>query len=708
MSNKVKKKAKQSQEVKPTKPQKIKMMPVKEIKQRVRENHPDASKKELKVLYKEAIADEREATKRRQRILNTEQRLTRKTKSTKNAAMKHGFMVEETPYTFHPSYMEHNGKYAVYLRLYVNPGTNKDMNYISVIDFIPTQTLEGVSIFHMATDALVKNEERQKVIRKNSSANRAATTNIDQTDSQSMSDDRAAKDARIEKLNDYDDYEADLATSDPLAVFRWALVITGPSPEVIENQIEELNMYLNQQHPGAMWDILPGEQQSRFENIFSELPKDRFEMTSTGKNYAGLDLAVNAGLNDEQGLPLGLDSLALTQTTAYFDFEKHTSKQAIIAMPSSSFIPRYKVPNSNTWPSAPSIIGQYAANQIVLAGHRAHHIVLNEFDYFGEKGESPWVQDPTEKREIFKVYDVDKVTLNPLQGFGDINNVVNIYARLTSKLVNIFDLMLDLSLTPNQRGDLLRIIQQYDMDHGRWSVDADRQPKRTQIVDIQNHLVPTLGDIINYFTTASKKALADNRTTKADDIEGIESQLSQSLTSYGGVLNRHTSIEETDAPQVYYQFHNIEDPNIKAIQLVNLMEYVTHTADEGDVIVIHGFDNMMVRVSEMVQESISAAKRRGIRFIFTFDKIRSSEMRGRPMNDIFSMKGMYYNDLDVEVDWSMIGTIVEGEVENIRKLLNKELGATVEQNLQNKIPNQVLVHRNAESVNNFIQLNVVI
>src|SRR5699024_12832873 len=93
--------------------------------------------------------------------------------------------------------------------------------------------------------------------------------------------------------------------------------------------------------------------------------------------------------------------------------------------------------------------------------------------------------------------------------------------------------MLDLSLTPNQRGDLLRIIQQYDMDHGRWSVDADRQPKRTQIVDIQNHLVPTLGDIINYFTTASKKALADNRTTKADDIEGIESQLSQSLTKIG-------------------------------------------------------------------------------------------------------------------------------------------------------------------------------
>src|SRR5699024_12865075 len=109
----------------------------------------------------------------------------------------------------------------------------------------------------------------------------------------------------------------------------------------------------------------------------------------------------------------------------------------------------------------------------------------------------------------------------------------------------------------------------------------------------------------------------------------------------------------------------------------------------------------------MLQEYISAAKRRGIRFIFTFDKIRSSEMRGRPMNDIFSMEGMYYNDLDVEVDWSVIDTIVEGEVVNIRKLLNKELGATVEQNLQNKTINQVLVQRNAERVTNFVPLTVV-
>lgn len=616
------------------------------------------------------------------------------------------FMVENLPYNFTPSYIEHNGKYESILQMYIRPGSNKDLTYEDVIDFIPVSTLQGVQMYLISDDVLIKDDEKKRVIKKNASLNKAALEDTDRSEGDKKTDDQSAKNTRQVEMNDYDEYELILDKADPVVVFRWSLVLIADYKEDIEEQIELINTTLDQRHDGARWDSLPGEQMKRFAGLFDELDKTHYELTATAGNYSGLNLAVNSGLNDPKGMPIGSNALALTQSSAYFDFERSTFKQAAIAMArGSSSLSYYYLDETTKQPSVPSMIAQYAANQFVIEGHKVHHIVLNDFDYF-ESGR--YYRDKVINK-IFTEYDVSKLTINILQGFGDINKVVQVYSRLVEKVANIFDLMLGLKMDKDDKGIVLNAIEQFYFDNGLWNTNAAEKPKMTNIVDIDRpELYPTAADLLNDFDALANTAANKGREMKADRIETLSATLQQNLSAYTSVLGRTTSVKDTDAMQVYYSFKNIESLQLRQIQLVNIIDYVIYKAKKDDVIIIHGFDSVLTRVAEMILSSVKAAQDKGVRFIYTYDSVKSPKSVEGQMNDLFEMQNSYYIDLDTDMDWSMIGRTIPEELKIYKKAINQELGATISEVMQQKYGNRILIHRHNGNVNDFVNLRFII
>lgn len=621
-------------------------------------------------------------------------------------ADKPQFLIEDTPYRTTPSYIIHNGKYISILQLYVRPGSNRNLTYDDVIDFMPVSTLSGVEINLFNADTLIKDDKKKRIIKKNASLNKETLKDTEQSEGHKKEDDQSAKNTRMYEADDYDDYELIIDSSEPVVVFRWSIMIIADYMEDIEDQVDILNTLLDQRHDGAKWDSLPGEQYERFTTLFDEIPKSYKEMSATAYNYSGLNLAINSGLNDSKGLPLGSNALSLTESSAYFDFEKSTKKQAMIAMNrSSSKMPLYEREDETHQISVPSLIAQYAANTYMLHDHKVHHIVLNDFDYF----EPQMFYRDRVVNKIFKEYDVSKMTINPLQGFGSIDKVTQIYPRLVQKLTNIFDLMLDLNMSKEERAIVLNAIDQFYYNNDLWSANAEEKPKLTQIVEIdQPELYPTMVQLLNQFEALATKAIKSNRENKATNIETISSTLKQKMSAYTQVLARTTSIEDTDASQIYYSFKNIDSLQLRQIQLVNIIDYVIYKANKNDVIIIHGFDSVLGRVAEMVLETIQAAQNKGIRFIFTFDSIKSGENQKGQMNDMFEMEHKYYTDLDTDVDWSMVGRMIPRELQYYKKALNKELGLTISSVLQYKVANRILLHRNMGQVNDFVNLRFIV
>lgn len=615
------------------------------------------------------------------------------------------YLIDTTRYEFTPSFVKHNGRVMSIFKLYVRQGSNRKMSFSDVIDFIPMTTLENVEIHVTSKDMLLLGQEKQEKIKKNSKLGKNALEDSEKYEKEKNVDDKSRGEMRRSQIQDYNDYEMILDSSEPLVVFKWLLIIIADDEKTVDEQIETINTLLDQRHEGARWDSLPGDQMIEFQHLFDEITPTLFDHTSTGSNYAGLSFSLSAGLMDDKGVPIGSDSLSLSNSTAFFDFDSYTRKQAFIAAPRNSAIPRYQKEDELQSPSMSSIAAQTAANQITMAGHRAHHIVLNDFDYL----EDDRYLRPAETAMIFDKYDVLKTTVNPLQGFGDIEDRVNIFGRLKQKIVNIFDILSDFELNGNERAEVLEAVDKFYYNQGLWSASAEEFPEESLIVNITDEdEYPTMSMLLSEFQTMSKAAIRDSRENRTDRLDRLYSTLNENMTTYMGILGRTTSIKPSNAPEVYYDFGRIESLKLKQVQLVNLLDYIIHTAEKNDVVIIHGFDQILSKVALMLLDTIKAAQKRGIRFIFTFDSIKSPESASGKYNDMFEIQKSYYTDLDTDVDWSFIGKSMPDEIPLIEKALNQELGATISSQLQSKQSHQVLVHRKIGRVNNFIRLNPII
>lgn len=630
-------------------------------------------------------------------------------------------LVEPSSYEFSPAYFYHNGQVGTIVQLYVRKGSNRSMTFSDVLDVIPSNPRDGVRIYFIEQDGIINDDEKKEIVRANALGTREVVENEDKSTEGGIllnrKKDASEREQDTSDIEDYGTYELTLDTPEPVVYFRVCLLIVAQSQEQIEEQIEDLNTSLKQHHGGMEWDAIAGDQYDRFTGLFDELPKATTGDvdTSTGANYAGINFAASPGLCDEQGVCIGDDVLSLVQSSAVFDFENSTGSLAIVAIPSSENMLLYEkegLPHM----SASSIVAQTAANDIVMHGHKAVHLVMNDFDYSARNRGFNRVLT----NEGFDFLDCARVTINPLQGFGEVKDVSNVYNRLTRKIVNLFDILNDFRFERdtakgmNYQAIVMDAVNHFYTDKGLWSSDAMTHPERTQIVNIKEPAAyPTMGELVQSFTNYATGARAHGSVEQADAAEALKSILDANITAAMSVLGSTTTISPSTSLQTYYMFKELVDVRLRQVQFINLLEYVFHTLQKGDVLVLHGLDGVYREVMTMARDTIVAAQKRGIRVIMAFDTITSPitnpTFEGLNMSDMFSLRGPYYTDFDSDVSWSIVGAMLDEEVEHYAQIMNNaNLSTTIRTQATVRGICQGLVHRDVGRVNNFVRLTTLI
>lgn len=622
----------------------------------------------------------------------------------KRAALVDGHTYEQSP-----SFTWHNGKCMTITQLYVRVGSNRQLGFEDIIDMIPVSPMDGIDLWLIVDDRVIKDDEKKVIIRKNAISNKKAIANIAADGSEKDRDDSSANLMRRAEAEDYDEYGLIIDSAEPIITFRVQLVIQGPDEEAVEEQLNVINATFDKRHEGMSFDSVGGDQNARLTKLFSALPRDLSVMTSTGSNYAGMNFGVRPGLNDEGGIPIGYDALSLSSSTAFFNFDSSTKKLGIIAMPHSSEMKRYEMESGGTTlphVSTSSLIAQAAANDACIKGHAVKHLVLNGFDYF----ENGRYYRPRETQDIFTRHDVSKVTVNPLQGFGDVNEVVQVYNRLTKKIVDIFDALENLKLDKDDRAIILTVIQNFYMHNRLWSADAEINPLRvSRLVDADDpSTFPTMSQLINEFTTIANMAVSKNRELKADRVETLYSILSEALMSNMGAIGRPTSIKRSYAPQTYYDFGGLSSQQMVQVQMLNLLPYVMWTCSPGDMVIIHGAEALWLETLKRSYETVKAAQRKGIRVILAFDSVDTPASSSFEMASVFNLKGSWYVDLDTDVDWSIVGKMTTDELVKYEEALGLELSNVIKSRAVAKTPAQALVHRCSDMTNSFVHMSVIV
>lgn len=599
-----------------------------------------------------------------------------------------------------------NGIVGSILKLYVAPGTNRNMSFRAVLNLLPKPS-KDVKLTFIVRDASIKGEEKQKIINKNTYDNIASkrAQNADATDREK--DDAKAKMIQQTELDDYTDYQITASDATPLIVYDIFLIAESTSQEKIKTQIKSINTLLDKTYQGLSFYVQAGKQLDLLQSLYRDLEKTKIQKSSTGNNYALLNFAISEGLKDKTGVPIGLDTKAIVTSSTLFDFNKYTKSQAFIAIPKSSILRRYLVDDHHYTTS--SYLSQAVANDIIAnrPNNKIFHIVLNDFKYLND--DRYYMNDFN--KGLLKEYDMTKLTINPLQGFGEYNEIQQVYERLIQKIADIFDILLDFNLETADKAIILDAIERFYFEQSLWSPEVLDYPKRARIIKVKRpDLYPTLNLFINTFTNLVTVALKDKRELKADRIDTLQSILRQALTTYQNILGKTTSIDFDLASykQIYYTFNNVDSLAIKQVQFLNIFDFVRYISKPGDTIIIHGMDQLYQKTTDMAYNAIENAKKKGLSLLYSFDTVTAPSQKLGKMTDMFSMKELYYHDLNTDVDWSIVGNCSVDDVDKFEKVLRMSVGAQIRNQMMERSYSQVLIHRDKGHIDNFTSLDFII
>lgn len=608
-------------------------------------------------------------------------------------------------------YFTHDGVVGAIMKLQVQPGTNRNLSFRQILNLLPKPGNEAnVKLTFMVKEKSIKGEEKTKLVNENAIDNMESMEIKEGEENSREKKDKKAKLIKRDKYIDYGDYQVEASSPIPVVLYDIYLLAESYSQEAIKEQIDAINTLLDKTYAGLRFYIQPGVQMDTIQEIYKPLAHNLKHKTSTGSNYALLNFAISRGLKDQNGVPIGLDSIAITSNSTMFDFNKYTTEQAFIAIPKSSVLRRYNGVNvsKQSQYTTSSYFAQAAANNISAnnPNSKIYHLVLNNYNYIGDKR----FYLNNNSKGYLKNYDMTKLTINPLQGFGDYDEVQQVYSRLLDKIVNIFDILNDFKMPSNNKTLIRTALNEFFFHEGYWSNEIAKYPKRARIIKVKKpELYLLLSDFINQFSTISKRALSEGRENKADRVEDIQDDLSNMLSTYANVIGSPTSISiDKKAKQLYYQFNNIGNLKMKQIQFLNIFDYVRYVANPGDTIIIHGMNNLFHETTKMVHESIESARRKGIKMIYSYDTVTSPSQRIGAMSDIFKMNELYYENLNTNVDWVAVGRCDEDEVKKFEKALRMRVGSSIASQMQARAYSQVLIHRDRGHIDHFTSLDFII
>lgn len=608
-------------------------------------------------------------------------------------------------YTYTPSYIKANKNYGTVVKLNNHFGKNRNQSYGWFVNIVPKINVEGVKGYFIEVSKPLKQNEQRKVMTTASKTEKL----LDQEEGDSDKGKERLKDMHMMDIAQANVYHSE----QELAIdCKRHLLLCSKNPDEIAEQLKALNDLYREEYAGIKLESDPGDQENLFKNMLLPPKGTIYEDMMLASDYVGFDHAIRRGINDEKGVPIGELTASLTEGVAMMDLNGSFKDKILVSGTKNSYIYQY-----DPKLSAASMWGQKIAHHAMQHGHRTYHIVLNDFDFYGQANipgvKKTFSAEPIVNQVLEKI-DLSKGGLNPLQVFGDENDQVRMFTHHLDKLVYQFYLYTNRNLNTSMTIRLKKEIESFYESRGMWDSLAHKYPGRLRIIGKDPKSYPLFDQLLLTLTNYEGKT-RDKTAKKQEEAEEMVTALESVLTTNYQTINSYTNLPETDKPdkyQYYYQLGGL-DGNLKEAQFLNVFDYIAYSAQENDIIMIHGMDSLSLETAKYIKTTVQKVEKKGVRLAYLFDVIGKKENKNENDNlydieysDIFNTQGVFYEDIENDFDFTILGVMTRSDLTNYEKLIGQKLPeglSAVLTALDEK--DQFQVRRKKDLASNFVYAN---
>lgn len=591
-----------------------------------------------------------------------------------------------------------NGRYKKYLCVFAPYGRGLMMEAEDIINLKSFPTVSGCTVNTWNEFQLIEPSEYRKAMKGLSSL-----VKVNEND---LPDGGLAGDIKYATSKHSSMYLAQQADDKmPAGMYVWGIVITALTKEKLDRQVEVIlnrwggvdNYISKKYNPIQYFELIDkvGTHKYQRGRLFDRLLLSEKVNTTTLENYARLCFFQRTTLQDELGEEFGFDFLAPSQIgddgnpkypKVLIDAKGYLNTLAIVAHPRDFSRDDYvfddvykdeahtiKKPQSQA-----SVTSQQIANQFLLEGKKTIHLVLNDFDYF--KLQTPYDRDSKQLQAVIaeetQIIDGSKISVNPLQPFAtnltdEKEEEMPAYRRTKKKFNAIVQALINYQGEDSGIAD--KVFDELMVQERLWNTDNDVMVKRRNYLGLPAIKYPAFDRVITQFTTKARLFRQNNEIKEAEETKRIQRKLDSFLTNNRSLIGATTTLKLDRSKVNYYINLNNLDRLQKNIQVMNLFDFVTEFLDAGDLIILHGADQLDIRTSDYLRDQFERTFDKKVRILLSYDVTDSLEPPKRNelgTSSVFTMNGRLF-DFNLGVDFSFIGRMENPR--NYEEMVNAEL-----------------------------------
>lgn len=391
------------------------------------------------------------------------------------------------------------------------------------------------------------------------------------------------------------------------------LLVKAPTLEALDDAVAKIERLYTDRFASLWAAPYTGEQRQELSNLFRGNARKRgkgFYFTST--EFAGSYSLVTHGMEDTRGEYVGYMVGDVNNSAVLFDVDNYRHHVVVASEQYNESRGRAHV--ADMW-------GSKMSQAALLNGRRVVHIILDgaNLDDLGPKFES-----------LTYRIDMNHGDVNMFEMFGEEKDELAVFSAHMEKLTLMAEQAYETTDADRSiiRGSLREVATQFYVDNKMWHENAQNNRERLRVVNIPHAEVPKLEMFVSYLDM-NKKAL-ENRTARNDETLHALSVLSSTfhdlLSSNGDLFNTTTSgvIDGAkDGRRVIYDFSklSIRGQGVAMAQLVNVIGYAVQNLKKGDLVVIHGAENIEKGVREYIGRQFERMFNRGARVAYLYNDI---------------------------------------------------------------------------------------
>lgn len=565
---------------------------------------------------------------------------------------------------FYSDYFTIDKQYATILTVLHDQGADDHLSYFWGINLIPRNLDKNVSVRKLEHVARMSDGW---VAQHQTKAEGLVQTNQNDVDRDGSLKARA----KLSKnKQDLADIAADLLGGSSYLRVAIRLLVKAPSLNELDDAVEKINRQYKDSFDTVFAAPYMGEQRSELSNLFAKVDlKSGRNFMFTSKQYSGNYNLVTHGVEDAGGEYVGLMSGDVNNSAVLFDIDNYQNHVVLAGDNKGATLSRLDVKGQR----GVDVWGAKLGMSALMNNRRVVHLVLNNA-HIDEIG--------VDLSDITSNINMNSGDINFLEMFGDKDDELSIYPAHMDKLV----LMAQQAYpgTDSDKaiidGSLRDIATKFYQDKNMWVRNAQYNRDRIRIVGIPHNEVPKLPEFTAYLDMGYEKLV--KASSRDDEVLHAYSVLrlvfKNMLESNGDLFNTTTSdiIDKAKTGQrVIYDFSKLiqRGRGVAMAQFVNALGFAVGNLNKGDVVMLHGVDQLVGDVKKYVKDQFDLLNDAGVRTVYIYGSVDKM------------IEDKEFNEFE-KADYTILGGMSGPTVSKYEESLNQAVSSELR---------RLLVHREA-------------